>query len=125
MSDEDRNGLLEEIARSRARVTELDVARDVEVKRIATLEAEISALDAIPIELPATVVADPVALTSEAPAQAATPRAPQEKLQIFRRLFRGRPDVYPTRFESAKGKQGYGPACANKFLKGLCELPKV
>lgn len=33
--------------------------------------------------------------------------------------------MYPTRFESAKGKQGYGPACANKFVKGLCELPKV
>ncbi|HEX4454669.1 MAG TPA: hypothetical protein VH143_27605 [Kofleriaceae bacterium] len=106
-------------------MAELEVARDAEVRRIAKLEAEIAALDAIPIKLPANVLADPVAPTSETPPQAATPRAPQEKLAIFRRLFRGRPDVYPTRFESAKGKQGYGPACANKFVKGLCELPKV
>ncbi len=51
--------------------------------------------------------------------------APKEKLQIFRHPFRGRPAVDPTRFESASGKQGYGPACANKSVKGLCELPKV
>lgn len=118
MSDGDRDRLLEEIARSRARVAELEAARDSEVRRIERLEAESAALEAIPVELRANVLADLVAPRSEAPAQASTPRAPQEKLEIFRRLFRGRPDVYPTRFESAKGKQGYGPACANKFVKG-------
>ena len=111
MSDSDRR--LEEISRSRARLAELELARDAEVRRIERLEAE---LDAPPVELTANTVA---------PAQVSTRRAPQEKLEIFRRLFRGRPDVYPTRFQSAKGKQGYGPACANKFVKGLCELPKV
>jgi len=117
VSDEERDTLRAALARSRARVTELDVARDVEVNRIATLEAEIATLDAI-------LLRDPVAPTSEAPIQTTTLRAPHEKLQIFRRLFRGRPDVYPTRFETAKSK-GYGPACANKFVKGLCELPTV
>jgi hypothetical protein len=35
-------------------------------------------------------------------------------------------DVYPTRFVSKKtGKPGYAPACRNKFVRGVCELPKV
>ena len=83
-SDEDRNRLLEEIARSRARVDELEVARDAEVRRIARLEAESATLDDRSVELQANVLADPAAATSEATAQAATPRAPKEKLQIFR-----------------------------------------
>lgn len=124
MADEDQMRLVEEIARARQRVAELDRARDAEVTRIAELEAEISALDAISPDPPANALAEP-ARNDDAPAQP-TRRSPDRKLQIFRELFRGREDVYPTRFESAKtGKQGYGPACANKFAKGLCELPKV
>ena len=54
------------------------------------------------------------------------PRTPSEKVALFRQLFRGRADVYPTRFISKKtGRAGYAPACANKFVDGLCELPKV
>jgi len=38
-----------------------------------------------------------------------------EKVLLFRRLFRGRDDVYPIRWESQKtGKSGYAPACANE-----------
>ncbi len=33
---------------------------------------------------------------------------------------------YPTRFVSKKtGMPGYAPACSNKFVPGVCELPKV
>jgi len=47
-------------------------------------------------------------------------------MRMFRQLFRGRPDLYPTRFVSKKtGKAGYAPACSNKFVPGVCELPKV
>ncbi len=54
------------------------------------------------------------------------PRSPTEKVKLFRQLFRGRDDLYSTRFVSKKtGKAGYAPACANKFVVGLCELPKV
>jgi superfamily II DNA or RNA helicase len=125
MNDRDRERLAEEIARSRARVVDLERERDVELMRITELEAVIAALDAIPSTPPSAVVADPAAPTE--PAGPASPRrTPEQKLQIFRELFRGREDVYPTRFESAKtGKQGYGPACANKFERGVCELPKV
>jgi len=54
------------------------------------------------------------------------PRSPEEKVRLFRQLFRGRGDVFPTRFVSKKtGKPGYAPACTNKFVRGVCDLPKV
>jgi len=56
----------------------------------------------------------------------APPRSSAEKVRLFRQLFRGREDLYPTRFVSKKtGKPGYAPACSNKFVAGLCQLPKV
>lgn len=58
--------------------------------------------------------------------QATQPRTPAEKVKLFRLLFRGRDDLYPTRFVSKKtGKPGYAPACSNKFVAGVCELPEV
>ena len=54
------------------------------------------------------------------------PRTPTDKVKLFRQLFRGRPDLYPKRFVSKKtGKPGYAPACSNKFVPGVCELPTV
>ena len=45
---------------------------------------------------------------------------------MFRRLFRGRSDVYPTRWESkTSGKSGYSPACANEWRAGVCEKPST
>jgi len=49
-----------------------------------------------------------------------------EKVALFRRLFRGRPDVYPVRWESkSTGKTGYAPACANEWRSGVCEKPRI
>jgi len=49
-----------------------------------------------------------------------------EKISLFRRLFKGREDVYPRRFESRRtGKTGYQPACGNEWMKGICEKPKI
>jgi superfamily II DNA or RNA helicase len=49
-----------------------------------------------------------------------------EKVSLFRRLFRGRTDVYPVRWESkASGKAGYAPACANEWKSGVCEKPRI
>ena len=51
------------------------------------------------------------------------PRTPADKVKLFRRLFRGRSDLYPTRFVSKKaGKPGYAPACSNKFVAGVCDF---
>ncbi|WP_228124865.1 TOTE conflict system archaeo-eukaryotic primase domain-containing protein [Candidatus Methylospira mobilis] len=49
-----------------------------------------------------------------------------EKVALFRRLFRGRTDVYPIRWESkSSSKAGYSPACANEWRSGICEKPRI
>jgi len=49
-----------------------------------------------------------------------------DKVALFRRLFRGRSDVYPIRWESkTTGKSGYAPACANEWRAGVCEKPRI
>jgi hypothetical protein len=48
------------------------------------------------------------------------------KIALFRRLFRGRTDVYPVRWEGkTSGKAGYAPACANEWRAGVCEKPRI
>ncbi|GAN82247.1 TOTE conflict system archaeo-eukaryotic primase domain-containing protein [Acidocella aminolytica] len=50
----------------------------------------------------------------------------EEKVALFRRLFRGRTDVYPIRWESKNsGRSGYAPACANEWRPGICEKPRI
>jgi hypothetical protein len=50
----------------------------------------------------------------------------ENKIALFRRLFRGRSDVFPVRWENRKtGRSGYAPACANEWQRGICEKPKV
>ncbi|TDN58858.1 DEAD/DEAH box helicase [Paraburkholderia sp. BL10I2N1] len=52
--------------------------------------------------------------------------SPQQKVHLFRSLFRGRTDVYPLRWESHNsGKSGYAPACANEWRTGVCEKPRI
>ena len=48
-----------------------------------------------------------------------------DKITLFRHLFRGREDVYPQRWESAKGTSGYAPSCGNEWKPGVCYKPKV
>jgi superfamily II DNA or RNA helicase len=49
-----------------------------------------------------------------------------DKVALFRRLFRGRTDVYPVRWEGkTSGKTGYAPACANEWRAGVCEKPRI
>ncbi len=49
-----------------------------------------------------------------------------EKVALFRKLFRGRTDVYPVRWEAkSTGKSGYSPACANEWRAGVCEKPRI
>jgi hypothetical protein len=46
----------------------------------------------------------------------------EKKIALFRRLFRGRSDVFPIRWENrTTGRSGYAPACANEWQRGICE----
>src|SRR3989304_6256566 len=48
------------------------------------------------------------------------------KIRVFRSFFLWREDEYPRRFESRKtGRGGYAPACANEWVRGVCENPRV
>ncbi len=52
--------------------------------------------------------------------------APDEKIRLFRAMFRGREDVYARRYMSAKsGKCGYSPACAVEWARGICDKKRV
>jgi len=111
-----REALVDAIAREEERLAGLEAEQADSKRRLAALQAELAALGAEPgirVRLPLTV---------EAP----VPQTSAEKIKLFRSLFRGREDVFPTRFVGKKtGKPGYAPACRNKFVKGVCELPKV
>lgn len=111
-----REQLRAAIAREEAHLAKLEADQTAARSRLTQLRAELEALGGEPgsaVRLP-LVVEVPV------------PRTPVEKVRLFRSLFRGREDVFPTRFVSKKtGKAGYAPACRNKFVKGVCELPKV
>jgi superfamily II DNA or RNA helicase len=64
--------------------------------------------------------------TSNHPPSEPSNLSTEEKVALFRRLFRGRADVHPVRWESATtGKSGYAPACANEWRPGICEKPRI
>ena len=65
------------------------------------------------------------ALPDVVPIVAASHFTPEQKVAIFQRLFRGRNDVYPVRWESKSGKTGYSPACANEWVPRVCEKPRI
>jgi superfamily II DNA or RNA helicase len=47
---------------------------------------------------------------------------PEEKIELFQSLFRGRTDVYAKRCYSKKhGSSYYIPACKNEWVKGFCD----
>ena len=109
--------LIGEIEEAEALLSRLETQQGQARTRLAALREELASQERAPpgirVHLPATL-----------PQPA--PRNPEEKVRLFRQLFRGRVDVFPTRFVSRKtGKPGYAPACTNKFVRGVCELPKV
>ena len=54
------------------------------------------------------------------------PRNTTEKLMLFRRLFRGRTDVFARFWSNPRtGKSGYAPACFNEWVQGACKKPRV
>ncbi len=49
----------------------------------------------------------------------------QEKVDLFRSLFKGREDVFARRWYSkASGKSGYQPVCQNEWSRQLCDKRK-
>jgi superfamily II DNA or RNA helicase len=94
----------------RARLTELEAERGDLIKRLHRLQG----IQALGKER----TADHASITVESSAS--------EKIGLFRRLFSGRTDVFPLRWENRNtGKSGYSPACANEWVRGVCGKPQV
>jgi len=51
---------------------------------------------------------------------------PEEKIELFMSLFRGRTDVYAKRCYSKKHGSGYYiPACKNEWVRGVCDRTRM
>ncbi|MCU7951584.1 MAG: DNA helicase, partial [gamma proteobacterium symbiont of Bathyaustriella thionipta] len=48
-----------------------------------------------------------------------------QKIKLFSQLFRGRKDIYATRWENKQGRSGYSVACSNEWQPVICSKPKV
>jgi hypothetical protein len=109
-----REDLNRQIAEKEARLTSLERQRQTAREEIAALRDQLED------------VAPRIAAHATDDIGATAPPTSAEKVRLFRSLFRGRADMFPTRFVSKKtGKPGYAPACANKFVRGVCELPRI
>ncbi|MGD9161583.1 MAG: DEAD/DEAH box helicase family protein [Desulfobacteraceae bacterium] len=48
------------------------------------------------------------------------------KIKLFMSLFKGRDDIYATKWENKKKvTSGYSPVCLNQWRKGICGKPKI
>ena len=104
-----------DLTRIRARLANLDAER-------RELQCEMEALEARLVAEPAPTVKQPS--FENAPVTNSSPS--HEKVNLFRSLFAGRPDVFPVRWNNRKtGRSGYSPACANEWVRGICGKPKV
>lgn len=98
----------------RRRLADLDAERARLAHELETLKQKLRS-DSRPSERP--FLAD-AAVTNNS--------SSTEKIELFRRLFAGRPDVFPVRWDNRKtGRSGYSPACSNEWAKGICGKPKV
>ena len=105
--DSDRTALLARIAAEEARVAELEADRAAAQRHLDAVRRELAAL-------PRLASAAPPSQSNNA------------KVALFRSLFRGRTDVFPKYwYNPNKQKQGYSPACANEWVRGVCEKPRV
>jgi hypothetical protein len=92
-----------------------------EMERLRTENARLHAvLDAHGTDFQRSL-AEPVAPQQSEASRLST----DEKDALFRRLFQGRTDIYPLRWQSKAGKSGYSPACANEWRPGICEKPRI
>lgn len=51
--------------------------------------------------------------------------SPEQKVAIFRNLFRGRKDIFASRWQNKQGRSGYSVACDNEWVQGICHKPRI
>jgi len=106
----------EEIERIRARIAELRTER---------MELEAALTDLLSQRASLAQIDHQSVAVRNAPT-VTTASSSTDKVALFRRLFAGRPDVFPVRWENRKtAKSGYAPACANEWVRGISGKPQV
>lgn len=94
-------------------------------QRLAALDLERQQLDRRIVELERIMKKEWTASAAPAPA-VNRDSSSADKVGLFRRLFLGRTDVFPVRWENPNtGRSGYAPACANEWIRGVCGKPKI
>lgn len=83
--------------------------------RLAELEQEKQNLVALREDLQKSVLSSP----------ASDFFSPEQKITIFRNLFRGRTDIFANRWENMQGRSGYSVACNNEWVQGVCNKPRI
>lgn len=48
-----------------------------------------------------------------------------QKVALFKQLFKGRADVFATRWQNSKGRSGYSVACHNEWVPSICKKPDI
>ena len=127
--------------------TQLDQIKELE-EEIKMLSAECKRLRQENDRLRAEIQGNPASTVAEAMSQEHTPNNTRKSLQtppmegaptrplrvtsasstddkiaLFRKLFRGRDDVYAKRWENKSGRSGYSPACKNEWVRHICRKP--
>jgi len=109
-AESDRAALIEQIERQEGQLARISAERREAEARLATLRRQLADLD----------------VSRGRDSLRPTPSSPSEKIALFRSLFRGRADVFPTHWSNPRTrKSGYSPACSNEWVPGLCEKPRV
>ncbi|MBI4454718.1 MAG: hypothetical protein HY644_02330 [Acidobacteria bacterium] len=106
--------LAEAITKEEALLRDLELQRQQAEARLSQLKSSMTG--------PGSASSADLQILADTP----TPATAAEKVPLFRSLFRGRRDVYPKLWVNTKlGKTGYSPACANEWVRGVCEKPRV
>ena len=115
MTSSSREELQEAVAREEAQVARLEEERRQAQGRLDALRIELAPLETPARDRHLPLLPDP-----------ARPETSAEKVSLFRQLFRGRDDLYPKLWtNTTTGRKGYAPACANEWVRGICEKPRV
>ncbi len=110
MKGDSANTLKEEIAEIESRLAELYKERDSLDERLQSLQVKLRE----------------VLSNNQQKKTVSVILSPEEKIHIFRDLFRGREDVYPKLWTSKKtGAKGYSPVCLKEWQSGVCRKPTV
>jgi hypothetical protein len=110
MEAADKESILEAITREEELLTTLARKREQALARIKILREKLTSLAAIEVREP----------PAQFPEHTSSPKTSEEKVTLFRTLFRGREDVFPKLWTSKAGKKGYAPACSNEWESSVC-----